>query len=89
MVSGGERGTEFCCRLQELRPLGRPQIDDIAIQIPEDRPVYNLRDLAPGLVEPRSEDLERMLEHGEEHFFQTLDKARNSHLSLASVCQWC
>jgi len=50
------------------------EIVDFAQKVPEDQPVYNLRDVAPGLVEPRSEALDLMLAKGQDHFFEMLDK---------------
>ena len=75
----GEGGGGYAAHCKKRGRRGHPQINDMAIEIPGDRPVYNLRDVAPGLVEPRSEQLEHMLRHGEEHFFQMLDKARGPH----------
>lgn len=48
------------------------EISDIAIRVPEDKPVYDLREFAPHLYEPKSEELEEMLAQGEEKFEEML-----------------
>ena len=43
------------------------QLDDIAISMPEGRPLYDLKEAAPGLVQPSSEALDKLLAYGKDH----------------------
>ena len=43
------------------------QLDDIAIPMPEGRPLYDLKEAAPGLVQPSSEALDKLLAYGKDH----------------------
>lgn len=69
------------------------EINDIAVRVPEDRPVYDLRTLAPELYEPKSEELEAMLAKGEKKFEEMLskcgwDEANMEGVGLRPIFNW-
>ena len=48
------------------------QLEDIAIKVPDDISLYNLRDAAPGIYMPRSDALEELIRYGREHMDEVL-----------------
>lgn len=60
-----------------------PQLEDIAIKVPDDISLYNLRDAAPGIYMPRSDALEELIRYGREHMDEVLgDVSDCSNLSV-------
>lgn len=63
------------------------EITDIAHRIPDDKPVYDLRETAPHLYEPRSEELEEMMARGEEKFKEMLTQSGWNQPNMEAVGQ--
>jgi hypothetical protein len=58
--------------------LADAQLEDIAIKVPDDISLYNLRDAAPGIYMPRSDALEELIRYGREHMDEVLGDVSGS-----------
>lgn len=74
---------QLACGTDKL--LADAQLEDIAIKVPDDISLYNLRDAAPGIYMPRSDALEELIRYGREHMDEVLGDVSGSSPSFPGV----